>query len=122
MLLATISDHRLKPVPPVALLLLAVGLLAQRNTPSGDAAKGKELYVKYSCYACHGFDGHGGAGARLVPMKMMLPVFTAYVRSPAMMPAYREKMMSDAQLADVWAYIKTIPESPPAKSIPLLNQ
>jgi mono/diheme cytochrome c family protein len=55
-------------------------------------------------------------------MKMMAPVFTAYVRSPAQMPAYREKVMSDAQLADVWAYLKTIPESPPAKDIPLLNQ
>lgn len=106
----------------VLVLLLAGVVAAQRNTPTGDAAKGKELYVKYSCYACHGFDGHGGAGARLVPMKMMAPVFTAYVRSPAQMPAYREKVMSDAQLADVWAYLKTIPESPPAKNIPLLNQ
>src|SRR5919197_1462943 len=29
--------------------------------PTGDAQKGKELYLKYSCYACHGYDGHGGA-------------------------------------------------------------
>jgi len=87
-----------------------------------DAAKGKELYVKYSCYACHSFDGHGGAGARLVPMKLMAPVFTAYVRSPRVMPAYREKVMSDAELADVWAYLKSIPESPPAKSIALLEE
>ena len=89
---------------------------------SGDATRGKELYLKFTCYACHGFDGHGGAGARLVPMKMLQPVFTAYVRSPRQMPAYREKVMSDQQLADVWAYINSIPESPPAKSIPLLNQ
>src|SRR5215470_15559415 len=84
--------------------------------------KGKELYVKYSCYACHGFDGHGGAGAKLVPMKLMLPVFTAYIRSPRLMPAYREKVISDAELAEIWTYIKTIPESPPASRIAFLEQ
>jgi mono/diheme cytochrome c family protein len=106
----------------VSMLAFTGAALAQPGAAKGDAVKGKELYVKYSCYACHGFDGHGGAGARLVPMKMLLPVFTAYIRSPRQMPAYREKMMPDRDLADVWAYIKTIPESPPAKNIPLLNQ
>ena len=106
----------------VAILILAVVAAAQSKPPAGDAARGKELYVKYTCYACHSFDGHGGVGARLVPMKMLLPVFTAYVRAPRAMPAYREKVMSDAELADVYAYIKSIPESPAAKNIPLLSQ
>jgi mono/diheme cytochrome c family protein len=106
----------------LSILIIAVVAAAQSKAPSGDAARGKELYVKYTCYACHSFDGHGGAGARLVPMKMMLPVFTAYVRAPRAMPAYREKVMSDAELADVYAYIKSIPESPAAKNIPLLSQ
>src|SRR5262249_29763784 len=97
--------------------LIAALIFFAATAAAADAAKGKELYVKYSCYACHGFDGHGGAGARLVPMKMLLPVFTAYIRAPRQMPAYREKVMTDAQLADVWAYIKTIPESPLAKDI-----
>ena len=100
-------------------VLLAFAAVA---ATAADAAKGKELYVKYSCYACHNFDGHGGAGARLVPMKLPLPVFTAYVRAPGRMPAYREKVMSDAELADVWTYLQTIPESPPAKSIALLDE
>jgi mono/diheme cytochrome c family protein len=104
------------------ILILAAAAVAQTKAPSGDAAHGKELYVKYTCYACHSFDGHGGAGARLVPMKMLLPVFTAYVRAPRQMPAYREKVMSDAELADVYAYIKSIPESPAAKTIPQLSQ
>ena len=104
------------------ILILAAVAAAQSKAPAGDAARGKELYVKYTCYACHSFDGHGGAGARLVPMKMLLPVFTAYVRAPRLMPSYREKVMSDAELADVYAYIKSIPESPAAKNIPLLSQ
>ena len=89
---------------------------------TGDAQKGKELFLKYSCYACHGYDGHGGAGARLVPMPMTVERFTAYVRNPRgpQMPPYSTKLLSDAQLADVWAHIKSLPQSPEAKDIPLL--
>jgi mono/diheme cytochrome c family protein len=110
-----------------ALLLLVPPAFPQDSAskqalPAPDAVRGKELYVKYTCYACHGFDGHGGAGARLVPMKMLLPVFTAYIRSPRQMPAYRAKVISDAQLGDIWAYIKSIPESPAPQNIPLLKE
>ena len=90
--------------------------------PTGDAQKGKELYLKYSCYACHGYDGHGGAGARLVPMQMTAQRFTAYVHNPRQMPPYTEKILSDAQLADLFAYIKSLPVSPAAKDIPLLSR
>ena len=90
--------------------------------PPGNAQSGKDLYVRYSCYACHGYAGHGGAGARLVPMPMTQPAFTAYVRNPRQMPAYTVKVLSDAQLADLWAYIQALPKSPAAKDIPLLMQ
>src|SRR6266487_3562804 len=89
---------------------------------TGDAQKGKELYLKYSCYACHGYDGHGGAGARLAPFRMNLPGFSAYIKNPRQMPPYTAKVLSDDQAADLWAYIKSMPESPPAGSIPLLSR
>src|SRR6266545_6737246 len=92
----------------------------QRTAPAGNAESGKDLYLKYSCYACHGYDGHGGAGARLVPMRMTLDRFTTYVHNPRQMPPYSSKLLSDAQLGDVWTYIKSLPESPAAKDIPLL--
>ena len=38
------------------------------------------------------------------------------------MPAYRKKVLSDADLADLYAYLKSIPQGPDAKTIPLLNQ
>ncbi|OLC45538.1 MAG: hypothetical protein AUH43_15925 [Acidobacteria bacterium 13_1_40CM_65_14] len=91
-------------------------------TPSGNAQNGKELYATYSCYACHGYDGHGGAGARLVPMRMNLPGFSAYIKNPRQMPPYTAKVLSDAQAADLWAYIKAMPESPAADKIPLLSR
>jgi ubiquinol-cytochrome c reductase cytochrome c subunit len=90
------------------------------QAPSGSASNGKALYLRYSCYACHGYDGHGGAGARLVPLAMTETRFTAYVRNPRQMPPYTEKVLSDAQLADVFAYIKSLPASPSADQIPLL--
>jgi ubiquinol-cytochrome c reductase cytochrome c subunit len=93
---------------------------AQTTAPSGNAQAGQDVYLRYSCYACHGYDGHGGAGARLVPMRLTLERFTAYVHNPRQMPPYSAKLLTDAQLADLWAYIKSLPASPEAKDIPLL--
>jgi mono/diheme cytochrome c family protein len=113
----------------VAVLLLVASPSAQAPRPpvqpagsSGNAQNGKTLYVKYSCYACHGYDGHGGPGTRLVPMRMNLPGFTAYLKNPRQMPPYTSKVLTDEQAADIWAYIKSIPESPPASAIPLLSR
>jgi mono/diheme cytochrome c family protein len=117
--------------PSVAVLLFAVTVAAQTppsatqsatSMSAGSAGNGKSLYLKYSCYACHGYDGHGGAGARLVPMRMNLPGFSAYIKNPRQMPPYTAKVLSDEQAADLWAYIKSMPESPPAGSIALLSR
>jgi mono/diheme cytochrome c family protein len=106
----------------ICLCLSAVAAAQTQPTPSGNGQAGKDLYLRYSCYACHGYDGHGGAGARLVPMRMTGERFTAYVRSPRtqQMPLYSTKLLTDAQLGDLWAYIKSLPVSPDAKDIPLL--
>ena len=100
----------------------AVSAQAPGTPASGNAQKGKDLYLKYSCYACHGYDGHGGAGARIVPLAMTVTRFTAYVHNPRRMPPYTDKVLSDAQLADLFAYVKSLPVSPPADQIPLLSR
>lgn len=100
----------------------AVTLVTAAPRAQGNAQNGKDLYLRYSCYACHGYAGHGGAGPRLVPMRAALAGFTSIVRNPPTMPPYTAKVLTDAQLADIWAYIKTLPQSPSAKDIPLLNQ
>jgi hypothetical protein len=69
--------------------------------------------------------GQGGrAGPRLAQTKFTLRVFTAFVRNPppSDMPQYRAKVMSDQELADVYAHILTFPAPRPVKDIPLLNQ
>jgi mono/diheme cytochrome c family protein len=106
------------------LLVIAAFLASSTAYAQGDAAKGKDVYMKYTCYGCHGFSGQNGPGARLVPMRMTQAAFTNYVRGPRtrQMPSYSTKVLSDAQLGDVYAYIKTLPQSPSAKDIPQLNQ
>lgn len=89
----------------------------------GDAAKGQALYATYTCYGCHGFSGQNGPGSRLVPMRMTQTGFTGYVRRPPRpnrMPSYSAKVLSDTQMADIWAYLRTLPDAPALKDIPLL--
>ena len=101
---------------------MCVVLLAQ--TPSGNADNGKKNFEKFGCYSCHGHLGQGSsAGARLAPRPIAAAALIAYVRHPAgQMPPYTSKVISDAELADIRAYLASIPEPPPAKNIPLLNQ
>jgi len=108
------------------LMLLAVFTTAVLAQPkAGDTTNGKRLFERNGCYQCHGYVGQGGvAGARLAQTRLPLVAFAAYVRNPASggMPPYRAKVMSDQELSDVYAYIKTFPEPKAAKDIPLLNQ
>jgi len=101
------------------LVVLASVALAQ----SGNADSGKRVFLKDGCYECHGTVGQGGVGPRLTPPAIALPTLTAIVRKGVGgMPPYSAKVLSDAELADIHAYLETIPAPPPTKSIPLLNQ
>jgi len=46
-------------------------------------------------------------------------VFVRYSNGP--MPPYTEKVLSNEDLANIYAYLKSIPKGPDYKSIPLLN-
>lgn len=113
-----------------ALTVCGAGLLVSANAqaPSGNAAlvgnpeRGAKLFSDtYNCYACHGFDAQTGA-RRLVPMKYTQEGFITLVnRSPLpQMPAFADVPAQD--LADIYAYIRSIPEDAPKVSdVPLLN-
>jgi mono/diheme cytochrome c family protein len=91
----------------------------------GDASRGKDYFMKYTCYGCHGFSAQNGPGRnRLNPMTFTMTGFIGAVRAPGnnQMPTYSAKVISDQQLADIWTYVKTLPSAPPAKDIPLLQQ
>jgi ubiquinol-cytochrome c reductase cytochrome c subunit len=93
-------------------------------TPAGDADNGKKLYNKIGCWQCHGYSAQGGsAGPALVPGPLPFPAFDAYTRVPAgEMPPYTTKVLSDAHLADIYAFLKSIPPPRNVKDIPLLNR
>jgi mono/diheme cytochrome c family protein len=109
----------------VTAALLPLAAKSQGNAaPAGNVNNGKELYLKYGCYACHGYTAQTGNGAHLVSTKLNLQGFTNYIRNPRTngMPTYTSKVVPDQQAADLFAYIKTFKEPPAAKDIPLLNQ
>jgi mono/diheme cytochrome c family protein len=115
----------------MVLLAMAATLGAQppgSNSKSGEAAagdaqNGKKIFTSDGCYQCHGYDGHGGAGARLAPNPIAFTAFSRYVRQPTgEMPPYTTKVVSDKELADIYAFLQTIPAPPPVKNIPLLNK
>jgi mono/diheme cytochrome c family protein len=108
----------------VAFVVAGTPLVARRLQPSGgDAANGKKLFMTYYCYSCHGTEGQGGAGPRLIARATADPLIR-YVRKPTggNMPPYTSKVIADQQLIDINAYLRSLPPSPPARSIPLLQQ
>ncbi len=95
-----------------------MGVLQAQTAPAGNIDNGKKLWVKDNCYTCHGYDGHGGAGARLAPKPIPLAAFMAIVRHPpaSSMPTFSEKVIPDSDLRDMWAYLRTIkPSAQPNK-------
>jgi len=95
---------------------------AQLAPATGNAQRGKTLFeTSLRCYACHGFDGQTGS-PRLVPMARAEDVFLAYVRKPATqgMPSF--VAIPEADLRDVYAYIRSIRQAAPnADSVPILK-
>jgi len=109
---------------PVLLAALTIAFALSAHAQNGNAENGKKLWVKDNCYTCHGYDGHGGAVARLAPTPIAMAAFIAIVRHPpaSSMPTFSEKVIPDSDLRDMWAYLNSISAAPAAKDVPLLNQ
>ena len=92
-----------------------------QSAPAGNAANGKKIFSAYGCYQCHGYEGQGGVGARLAPRPIAFAAFQKYVRRPLdQMPPYTSKVVSDQELADIYAYLGSISAAPAASTIPIL--
>ena len=91
-------------------------------SPAGNAENGKKQFRTHGCVSCHSYSGQGGAGARLAQNPITFQAFVNYVRRPkGTMPPFGNQV-SDTELRDIYAYLKSVPPSPDPKSIPLLNQ
>src|SRR6266571_315324 len=94
------------------------------NTPTGNAKNGKAIYTTAGCYECHGREAQGGAGTgpKLGPAPIPYAAFVFQVRTPRdQMPPYPAKVLSDAELADIYAFVQAAPQPPKVDSIPLLK-
>jgi len=115
------SPVRLRVLAAIAAMV--AGLLVASLAAAASAEKGKGAYVQHGCWQCHGFVGQGGVtGPKLAPNPMPSEAFAAFVRlTNGAMPPYRKAILSDADLADIHAYLQSLPKPPDYKSIPLLN-
>src|SRR5262245_21332214 len=88
------------------------------------AQKGKTAYMQHGCWQWHGIEAQGGVtGTKLAPDPIPIETFTAFVRTTnRAMPPYSEAILSNDDLADIHAYLQTIPKPADYKNIPLLNQ
>ena len=109
----------------LAAVFAAPVMAAPAPTPQGDAAKGKGHFERVGCWECHGHQGQGGnAGVRIAdPVPLAWPAFLAWVRTTSGdMPPFTEKVLPNQDLADIYAYLQSVPKAPDYKSIPLLAQ
>jgi mono/diheme cytochrome c family protein len=97
-----------------------------QDAPTGDAARGKQLYMTDGCSYCHGAVAQGGGGRtgglRLAQMPIPFAAFLNQLRHPANeMPPYVPAVLSDQDATDIYAYIARLPPPPDVKTIPALN-
>src|ERR671913_2097754 len=96
----------------VALFLVSLPqqALAQQT---GDAERGKALWLKtehVECRECHGDNGEGGFGPDLAGRNLTRAQFIHAVRKPwGVMPAYAESQISDREMDDLMAFFRTLP-------------
>jgi mono/diheme cytochrome c family protein len=123
------------PAMGAILLLAAPAPRALNATPQGEkgevaaagnAETGKKIFMKDGCYECHGREGQGAAqasGPRIGPPQRFIRPFINYVRQPTgQMPPFTKEVISDKELADIYAYLQSRPRPASSKDIPLLNQ
>ena len=97
----------------------AAGVLA--DEPASSDAEGRELYLSYQCWQCHGYEGQGGGAARIASTAYRFNAFARFVRHPNLMPAYPPNLLSDDKLRLIYEYVLSIPEPPPLEDIPALQ-
>jgi mono/diheme cytochrome c family protein len=95
------------------------------QAPAGDAGRGRSAYLKNMCHTCHGTAGQGGdrgSGPRIAYDVWPWEGFAQQVRRPReSMPRYDRAHVSDAELADIYAYVASVRPGPPARDIVLLK-
>jgi len=105
---------------------LAVGRVqkdpANESAPAGRVDNGAALYKKVGCYQCHANEAQGGlSGPRIGPDPIPFARFVQYIRNPTgEMPPYTEKVLTNQELADVYAFLQARQRPPAVNAVPQL--
>jgi len=113
----------------LAMAVLGAGapvVTADQAGPQGDAVNGKQIYLRDACFTCHGRSGQGGVFRGRAPIlaQTALPFdgFRELVRDPpGDMPAYSGAVLSDKDIADIYAFLESLPGPRPPKDIRALD-
>jgi len=111
-----------------ALATLLVGVFfAHGSALAASAENGKAAFMKHGCWQCHGTQGQGSVatsnGKVLAPDPLSYEAFSTFVRSTnGAMPPYSENVLPNEDLADIHAYLSSIPRAANYNTIPLLSQ
>lgn len=120
-------DRLMRTIIFAAVCGSAVVVAAQaQEAPRGDAANGKRLYLANYCYTCHGRVGQGGAynGPAPALAKTAMPYegLVGQTRNPSNdMPGYSAQVLPDQALADIYAYLQSLPGPSDPKGVALLK-
>jgi mono/diheme cytochrome c family protein len=77
---------------------------------AGDAAAGKQTWAAKPCIGCHGANAEGGFGPKLAGTALTLQEVQKTVRNGragTAMAAFGESQISDKELADIYAWLKS---------------
>jgi mono/diheme cytochrome c family protein len=113
----------------LAVVTLSAGafvIALAQDVPRGDAGNGRRIYLAVGCFTCHGRSGQGGAYTGPAPIlaRTALPFegFKALIRDPSNnMPAYSDVVLSDQDIADVYAFLESLPGPRSPKDISILD-
>jgi mono/diheme cytochrome c family protein len=111
-------------ISSVVIGAVMVAAAAFASDKPANVARGKQLYLATGCYQCHGTrgEGGGGSGPRLAPGPMPYEGLLIQLRKPrARMPVYTAAVMPDADVADIYAYLRSVPKGKTAAEIPMLE-
>jgi mono/diheme cytochrome c family protein len=116
----------LKAVLAIAASLAAIGAATgqQASIPAGNIDNGKALYRTTGCYQCHGLAGQGAmmTGPRVSRTAFAFDGFLNQLRHPSnQMPPYEAAILSDQDVADIFAYLRQMPAPRDPNGIPLLK-
>jgi cytochrome c553 len=119
---------RLFPVTAAVLsLAFATGAVWLATTAlAASPEKGKAAYVQHGCWQCHDNAGQGSlptSGGKIIARTQLpLDAFKSFVRTTnGAMPPYRQVILADEELDDIYAYLQSLPPPKAVGDIPLLN-